>query len=418
MGRYFDEMSAVIERHGGVVEKFIGDAVMAVFGIPRLHEDDALRAVRAAVRDARGARDAQRRARTRSRRRDRSPDRREHRRGRRRRPVGRATTRDRRRRERRRAARAGGRSGRDPDRRGDVPAGARRRRGRAGRAARPQGEGRARPRVSLASPSWPTSRPRAAPRLADGRARQGARDAASERSSAPSASGRRTCSRCSALPASASRGWSKEFLAGPAAEATRPARPVPLLRRGHHVLPARRGGPEAAGVIADATTVDTARAKLAALVADADGARPDRRRSSPASFGWDEPVATEDAFWGVRKLLEHLARERPLVVVFDDIHWAEPTFLDLIEHLADWTRDAAVLLVCVARPELLEVRPGWGGGKMNATSILLEPLAGDDGVAARRQPARAGPRSRPRRAPGSSRPPRATRCSSRRCSGC
>ena len=48
MGRYFDEMAAVIERHGGTVEKFIGDAVMAVFGIPQLHEDDALRAVRAA----------------------------------------------------------------------------------------------------------------------------------------------------------------------------------------------------------------------------------------------------------------------------------------------------------------------------------------------------------------------------------
>ena len=48
MGRYFDEMAAVVERHGGTVEKFIGDAVMAVFGIPQLHEDDALRAVRAA----------------------------------------------------------------------------------------------------------------------------------------------------------------------------------------------------------------------------------------------------------------------------------------------------------------------------------------------------------------------------------
>ena len=54
-------------------------------------------------------------------------------------------------------------------------------------------------------------------------------------------------------------------------------------------------------------------------------------------------VRPEDAFWAVRKLLEHLARERPVVVVFDDIHWAEPTLLDLIEHLADWTRDAAVL---------------------------------------------------------------------------
>jgi tetratricopeptide (TPR) repeat protein len=64
--------------------------------------------------------------------------------------------------------------------------------------------------------------------------------------------------------------------------------------------------------------------------------------------------------------------------VFDDIHWAEPNFLELIEHLADWTRDAPLLLLCVARPELLELRQDWGGGKMNASTILLEPLAGDE----------------------------------------
>src|SRR5581483_1519363 len=67
-----------------------------------------------------------------------------------------------------------------------------------------------------------------------------------------------------------------------------------------------------------------------------------------------------------------------LVLVFDDIHWAEPTFLDLIEFLADWLRQAPVLLICLARPELLEVRPGWAGGKLNATSILLEPLSDDE----------------------------------------
>jgi tetratricopeptide (TPR) repeat protein len=123
--------------------------------------------------------------------------------------------------------------------------------------------------------------------------------------------------------------------------------------------------------------VATARRKLAALL---DGA-PDRERVGALVGGllsWDEPGATEDAFWAVRKLVEHLARDRPLVVVFDDIHWAAPAFLDLVEHLADWTREAAVLLLCVARPELLDVRPDWGGGKMNATSILLEPLGGDD----------------------------------------
>ncbi len=120
-----------------------------------------------------------------------------------------------------------------------------------------------------------------------------------------------------------------------------------------------------------------ARSKLEALLAgSADGER--IASLVGGLFGWCPPGATEDAFWAVRKILEHLARERPVVVVFDDIHWAEPTMLDLIEHLADWTRDAAVLLVCLARPELLEIRSGWGGGKMNATSILLEPLPGDE----------------------------------------
>jgi tetratricopeptide (TPR) repeat protein len=63
------------------------------------------------------------------------------------------------------------------------------------------------------------------------------------------------------------------------------------------------------------------------------------------------------------------------VVVFDDIHWAEPTFLDLVEHVADLSRQAPLLLLCLARPELLDRRPGWGGGKLNATTILLEPLS-------------------------------------------
>ena len=98
-------------------------------------------------------------------------------------------------------------------------------------------------------------------------------------------------------------------------------------------------------------------------------------------FGWADAAGPDDAAWGLRKLLEHLAKDRPLVVVIDDLHWAEPLLLDLIEHLADWTRDAELLLVCIARPELLEVRSGWGGGKLNATSILLEPLAGDDAAA-------------------------------------
>ncbi len=77
-------------------------------------------------------------------------------------------------------------------------------------------------------------------------------------------------------------------------------------------------------------------------------------------------------------MLEAVARDRPLLLVFDDINWGEPTFLDLIEHIADWSRDAAILLLCLARPELLDRRPSWGGGKWNATTVALEALPEGD----------------------------------------
>jgi len=85
-----------------------------------------------------------------------------------------------------------------------------------------------------------------------------------------------------------------------------------------------------------------------------------------------------ELFWIVRTQLEESAAERPLVVVFDDIQWGEETFLDLIDHVADLSRGTPILLLCLARPELLDKRPGWGGGKLNATTVLLEPLSADD----------------------------------------
>ena len=88
--------------------------------------------------------------------------------------------------------------------------------------------------------------------------------------------------------------------------------------------------------------------------------------------------SVEEGFEAVRALFEALAQTRPLVVVFDDIHWGEATFLDLVEDLAEWSRDAPIQIVCVARPELLELRPNWGGGKSNVTTSLLEPLSTAD----------------------------------------
>nr|MBA2461821.1 AAA family ATPase [Actinomycetota bacterium] len=83
--------------------------------------------------------------------------------------------------------------------------------------------------------------------------------------------------------------------------------------------------------------------------------------------------APEEIFWSVRKAFEQRARQRPLALVIEDIHWAEPTLLDFVEHLVDWTRDASLLLLCLARPELLDARPAWGG-----QSIALEPLSRDE----------------------------------------
>ena len=83
--------------------------------------------------------------------------------------------------------------------------------------------------------------------------------------------------------------------------------------------------------------------------------------------------APEEVAWTVRKWLETQARANPLALVFEDIHWAEPPLLDLIEHVAEWTRDAPLLLLCLARPDLLDSRAAWGGD-----AITLEPLTGEE----------------------------------------
>jgi DNA-binding SARP family transcriptional activator/class 3 adenylate cyclase len=84
---------------------------------------------------------------------------------------------------------------------------------------------------------------------------------------------------------------------------------------------------------------------------------------------------TEETFWAARTLFETLGRERPVVLILEDLQWAEPTFLDLVEYLSLWVRDAPLLLLCLARPDLVEERSSWAVGKPNATSISLEPLS-------------------------------------------
>ncbi len=90
-----------------------------------------------------------------------------------------------------------------------------------------------------------------------------------------------------------------------------------------------------------------------------------------------EPLGTDEVFPAVRKLVELLARGGPMCLVFEDIHWAEPTFLDLLQYLVELA-SGPVLLVCVARPELLDERPGWGAEAYAVALIRLPPLTAED----------------------------------------
>ena len=375
MGRYFDEMSAVIERHGGTVEKFIGDAVMAVFGIPRLHEDDAVRAARAAagMREALSALNLELE--------------REH-------GVG-------------IEARIGVNTGEVVA--GDPSVGQRLVTGdavnvaaRLEQAASPGeillGETTYRlvkdavevepvSALDLKGKEEPVPAYRLVTVLADVAGHERHLDSpmvgrGKELEMLERALERAITERTShlfTLLGAAGVGKSRlvsEFLEGSVDSATILRGRCLSYGEGITFFPLAEVIHQAADIL-EGEAPAAARPKLDALLAEI----PDGERISSlvgGLFGWGPPGATEDAFWAVRKILEHLARERPVVVVFDDIHWAEPTLLDLIEHLADWTRDAAVLLVCLARPELLDIRSGWGGGKMNASSILLEPLPSDE----------------------------------------
>ncbi len=84
--------------------------------------------------------------------------------------------------------------------------------------------------------------------------------------------------------------------------------------------------------------------------------------------------AQQEIAWAARAWAEQLAEAQPLVLVFEDVHWGEEPLLELIEHLASWVREAPLMIVCLARRELLDVHPTWGGGRVRATTIELEPL--------------------------------------------
>jgi class 3 adenylate cyclase len=366
MGRYFEEARTAVERHGGTVEKFIGDAVMAVFGIPVLHEDDALRAVRAAD-DLRASL----------------------------RTLNEQLERD---------------SGVTLELRiglntGEVVAGrgetlvtgdavnvAKRLEEAAGSGEILAGEtthrlvrdavtadpveplalkGKGEPVQAFRVESVHEGQPERARRLESpmiGREReQRLLEQAHER-----AVGERACHLFTVLGA-AGVGKSRlvgEFLEGLGDSAT--------VARGR-CLPYGEGITfwPLLEIVRQLHGEDVIAGIAARLAGDENAALVAERVAAGVGLAEGES-SSEDTFWAARKLFEAHAHERPLVLVFDDIQWGQPTLLDLVEHVADWVRDAPILVVCMGRPELLDKRPGWAGGKFNATSVLLEPLSADD----------------------------------------
>lgn len=133
---------------------------------------------------------------------------------------------------------------------------------------------------------------------------------------------------------------------------------------------------QVAGVGVDAGADDVRTALLGVLAGFADAPLAAQRLMTLLGFA-GEPGSSTEVFWAVRSLFGHLAGSGPLVITVDDLHWAEPLLLDLLDDVRDELRDVPVLLVAQARPELLENRPGWGAGSAYATTFSLDPLSRD-----------------------------------------
>jgi class 3 adenylate cyclase len=95
----------------------------------------------------------------------------------------------------------------------------------------------------------------------------------------------------------------------------------------------------------------------------------------------DGGASSEEIAWAFRKLFERLASDEPLIVVLDDIHWAEPTLLDLIEYVSTFAHDVPLVVLCSARPDLLEVRAAWAAPSANSSLLILDPLGDDEAEA-------------------------------------
>jgi len=385
MSLYFDEMRRAVERHGGTVEKFIGDAVMAVFGVPKLHEDDALRAVRAAQEMFAALQDLNE-------------------------EVGAAwgvTI----------AARIGLNTGEviaseaEADQRlvtGDAVNVAARLEQHAAAGEILLGETTYRlvRDAVVADLVVPIAAKGKAAPLTAWRLRQVTPDTSwlHRRLDAPIVGREEELATLDdlfqqCLPAScrlvsivAPAGLGKSRLVR---EFIQRIRGRARVTRGH-CLPYGEGVTywpiaelvqDLAG-FAPTDDLDHARSRILTLV-QATGAAGGHHHEADAghvaevvagAVGLSATTAeTTEIAWAVRRLLETTALTGgPLVVVIDDIHWAEPALLDLIEHVATLTSDVPLLIVCTARPELAEVAPGWSDAVPHALRQTLDPLGTTD----------------------------------------
>ncbi len=373
MNRFFADVRGVIERHGGTVEKYIGDAVMAVFGTPTVHEDDPLRAVRAAteIRTELAELNSELEER-----------------------WGIHLS-----------IRTGINTGRvvagDPATRqtfvtGDAVNVASRLEHAAGPGEILIGDptyrlvrdavlvepvepldlkGKADPIDAWRVLGVVSGAPAVARRL-DSPLVGRERELTMLRHAYERAAGDKTCQFVTILGAA---GAGKSRLAAELLSELGDHATVLLGRclpygEGITFWPVVEIVKQAAG-LGPSLSAPESRRRLAAVVANDPEADAIVDRLGGLVGSESGPGGTEEIFWAVRRLLQALARDRPVVVVFDDVHWGEQTFLDLIDHLTDWARDAPILLICLARAELLEERSAWAGGKLNSTSLLLEALA-------------------------------------------
>jgi len=376
MSRYFEQMKLVLERHGGTVEKFIGDAVMAVFGVPQAHEDDALRGVRAAVEMRKALNDLNEEIR----------------------PAWGVTI----------VTRTGVNTG-------EVVAGDPRH-GQAFVVGDP---------VTVAARLEQSAPPGAI--LIGESTFDLVRDAVVADAIEPMmVKGKEepvpAWSVKDLVPGAA--GWSRRLdspIVGRERELVALDEAFQLVhaQKRPHVItimgPAGVGKSrlaeqflfplggratvlrgrclsygdgitfwpvleviqEAAGITPQ-NSPDEARNKLTRLLEGAEEAEAIRERLA-ALLGLGEATpAMLETFWGVRRLFETLAGRNPLVVRFDDVDWGEPVFLDLLEYLASSIRESPVLMLCLARPELLETREHWMAGRANASLVQLELLSTDE----------------------------------------